>query len=155
MDIWGPFEAAINGPAFDLFNQKEITWKRLSKKLDLHGEGTNTVYDEVTLKCLLRHNAFRAFPIDKDTAAGSLDEQHVIAIFNKKYLRDNGYLNDSGHFAFNSKMDYFVIDGITYQDVGDTQASQSYGDNVLFYLILKRIDTPTGQASFGYPDHSE
>ncbi len=58
MGIWDKFEKVVNGVAFDLFYRKEITWYRMSKNLDPHGEGhSNRSYHPTTLKCLLEYNA--------------------------------------------------------------------------------------------------
>ena len=153
MPIWEKFESAINNRAFDLFNQKTIKWFRSVKSLDPHGEkGKNyQSYQEVELKCLCEYNIFKVWPLDKDSPSGTMDMQNVLIIFNKKYLSDNGWLNSNGYFAFDSGNDYFVLDGIKYLDAGDTQASQSAADNVLFYLILKRDKYETGQQIHNSP----
>lgn len=146
MNPWDKFKSAINDVAFDLFFQKEVIWFRLKKRLDFHGESEADIsYEQVPIKALVENNIYRLRPIDKFTNTGQIDSQFCWLILNKAYLQRNGWLNNDGYFSFNAGRDYFLIDGIRYHDAGDTLASQTDSDNVLFYILLKREEHKTGE----------
>jgi len=150
MSLWDRFEQVINQTAFDLFFQKNITWHRLVKKLDPHGENYENVnYTAVTLKALIDPNVTRERPLQGFSITGQLDGQYCWLILNKKYLNDNGWLTNAGHFDYNLGKDYFEIDNIRYRAHSDSNASQTDSDNVLFYILLKREEYNTGEKVFG------
>lgn len=141
---WQKFKAVINGRAFDFFNQSIVIWHRQTDNLDFHGEGLSSNHVPVNLKCYISYNDFRTWPLDQVSESGSIDMQHMYLILNVEYLRQNGYLNSDGYFAFNNENDYFEHQGIFYDIDGDTQAAEAGDEPVLFYLILKRKEYATG-----------
>lgn len=150
-DFWGKFNGVMNGLAFNLFFQQEITWHRLIEGIDYHGENRAPEYQEIQLKCLVGYNDFRTWPMDRVNESGSIDMQNMYIILNKKYLEEEGYINDNGYFNFSSQKDFFSLKGIYYEDSGDTEVSQSADDNLFFYIILKRKEYETGEKVHGWP----
>jgi hypothetical protein len=143
--MWDKYKAVINGLAQTLFHGDEITWMRLVQGIDYNGEADGYQYEPIQLKCLIGYNDFRTWPIDRASESGTIDTQSMYVILNKKYLLDNGYLNDHGHLAYKPNKDYFVKEGIEYEDSGDTSVAQAGNEPILFYIILKRRESKTGE----------
>lgn len=152
MDVWDKFKPAIDQVAFNLFFNKEVTWNRLVKKLNIHGENDQPTFESVNIKALIEYNVFRIWPIDRFSPSGQMDGQHLCLIINKHYLNLNGWLNAEGNFDFNPGADYFVINGKRYHDAGFTEASQADSEGLLFYLILKRQEYRTGEKIHSEPE---
>lgn len=143
--IWTKFTNVINGLAQDIFHQGNLTWMRLTEGIDQHGESEAFTYQTINLKCLMGYNDFRTWPTDKVTEAGIVDTQSLYVILNKKYLEDNGYLTADFQFAFKPNKDYFIHEGVEYEDSGNTSVAQAADKPLLYYLILKRREARTGE----------
>jgi len=146
--LWNKYKNAINGLAQALFHQEKLIWMRLIENMDVNAEGINKVFEPIELNCLVGYNDFRVWPMDKETASGAIDTQNMYIILNKKYLSDLGYLNEHEYFAFKPGKDYFILRGINYQDSGDTDVAQAAEEPLLFFLILKRMESLTGEPLF-------
>lgn len=149
--FWNPHKKNINKLAHKLFFSEKLTWHRLVSNFDVNGEGSQPVYIQVELKCLIGYNDFRTWPMDRPGESGVIDMQNMYIILNKEYLREEGYLNENDYFALNSQRDYFTLRGIHYEDSGDTDVSQAGSDPLLVYLILKRKEYETGKEVHGWP----
>lgn len=144
---WDMHKNAINDWHEDAF-QEDITWLRNYINRDYHGEDSNHKFDTVNLKGLVTYNFFRSWPIDMATDTGEIDKQSCMAIFNIKWLGDNGYLNQDQQLDINQGDDKFILNGVTYVPSGDSHISQAYDNPLLFFLILKREEVPTGQTRY-------
>lgn len=141
---WQEFSDIMRA-AHDTFEQKTVTWKRLNSGMDRFGEDTqDNLYDTIDLKVQLNYNYMRSWPITQRTETGDLDRESVQLLVNKRYLAENGWINADGYFAYNMGDDYFLINGLKHVPMGDTMVSQAYDDDILFSIILKRDETPTG-----------
>jgi hypothetical protein len=135
---------AVLREAHDILEQKAITWKRNKSGLNRYGEDTANGVDSITLMVQLNYNYVRAWPVTQETETGGLDRQSVQVLVNKDWLNEKGYINGAGRFEYDPERDRFVIDGLVYKALGDTDASQAGDNPILFTFILKREDTPTG-----------
>lgn len=146
---WQVYKNTIN-KAHDSFNQDSITWRRHSRGLQRYGEDTkaNENYDNIVLKCLIAYNIFRTFPMTIETTSGALDAEHIVLMLNKKYLEDLGYLNNEDFFDMDPGKDEFFHRGIKYRAAGETEVAQAGDEPLMFYVVLKREETKTGEAKY-------
>lgn len=140
---WAAFENLIKN-AHDTFNTKIITWIRYPSQLNRYGEDPVSTPTITPLKVLINYNYMRTWPITFTTESGELDRQSLQLLINKDYLRDLGYLNADGYFDYDEANDRFGIDGMVHKAFGDTPISQSKTDDLLFSIVVKREETPTG-----------
>lgn len=140
------FRQAINN-ASDTFNKQLIDWKHLVKKLDYYGDDRagNTSYTTIPLRVLVEYNAWNVLPVDRLNTDGVTDKETIVLIFNKDYLRALGYVDTvNNRFTFDAAYDRFILNGITYKNLGDTPASQGFDDALLEYIICAKDETATG-----------
>ena len=145
---WQLFVTAIND-AGDTFNKMPITWHRFKNFTgpanefmeDVEVDGT---YEDIELLCLFSDNYFHSWPITRKTDNGELDNQNTVAIFNRQYLEDAGYINSEGNFDFNEAMDRFIYNGMVYKSDGFTDMSQAEDQKLLVMLILRKEEVNTG-----------
>lgn len=146
---WQVYKNVIN-KAHDSFNQDSITWHRHSRGLQRYGEDTkaNENYDHITLECLIGYNIFRTWPMTKETTSGALDGENIVLMLNKKYLEDLGYLNSNEFFGMDPGKDKFTHRGINYRAAGETEVAQAGDEPLMFYVVLKREETETGEVKY-------
>lgn len=142
---WQSYKDIIN-KASESFNKDILIWRRFVRSRQRYGEDTQTseVFTDIDLDCLMSYNVFRTWPMTVESKSGALDSESIVAILNKKYLEDNGYLNSDGFFDMNPGKDKFIHQGIEYRSSGETGVSQAGDEAIMFYVILKRQETPTG-----------
>lgn len=140
---WDDFKALMR-EAHDDFETKPILWKRVVSISSEFMEDNTYAPEEIQLQGQTNYNYLRSWPITMQTTSGELDRQTIQVLFNKDYLRELGYINTNNYFEFSPDLDRFIIDGITYKELGDTSASLANGDDILVTLILKREETNTG-----------
>lgn len=140
---WADFRQGINDFHNDVF-QQEIIWKKQIVTKDYHGEDSNQRFVNVPLKGLMKYNDFRSWPLTETTDSGEIDKQSIMVYFNIKYLRDNGYTNTEGNFIFDPAMDRFIVNGVKYKAMGDSQSAQAKDQPLLIFIVLKREDIGSG-----------
>lgn len=140
---WAKYESVMNEWQEDAF-QQPIVWKRLINAISPHGEDDNETFDTLEVLGLIQYNNFRAWPITQATDTGEIDKESCMVFLNIKYLRDLGYTNQNDQFEFDPAMDRFLINGVTYKAMGDSQVSQAHNKPLFLFIILKREETPTG-----------
>lgn len=144
---WGLFKEAIND-ASDTFNNTLVTWRRWAYGVDPFMEAETGSYSDVEIEALFSDNYFHSWPITYTTTNGELDRENTVIILNTQYLSDNGYLNSEGNFNFKADKDRFIYKGIVYKCHGWIDMAQageaSNSQKLLFMIILKREETPTG-----------
>lgn len=118
--------------------RQSIIWAHHLDQLRPFGEDSYPGYYIRPIEALCYYNAFRNWPINRETTNGELDEENLSVIVSKSYLESNGYLNNDGYFDFDWASDRFVINGIVYKPSGDTQISQAKDEAIAFLIILKR-----------------
>ena len=141
---WALYKDTIN-EASDTFNKKPVTWRKTIYKLDRFGEDGDRQYDDIILEGLFLNNYFRSWPLTKTMDTGELDKESTVLILNQKYLKDNGYLNSKDFFQFSPGDDRFIVDGEFYKAFGDVKISQANDEELLYIIVLKREETPTGE----------
>lgn len=143
---WASFRQAINA-ASDTFNNELIEWKHLTKKLDYFGDDRpgNVEFETISLLALIQYNAWNVLPTDRINADGVTDRESIVIILNKDYLRGLDYLDANGNFKFNPDHDRFVVKGVIYKNMGDTQTAQAYDDTLLQYIIALKDELETGK----------
>lgn len=142
---WKNFQDLIGSDAHDTFFQKVITWKRTLSTLDRFSEDNKDgTTGEINLTVLLNYNYMRTWPITFASESGELDRQSIQMLISKSYLEELGYINTNGYFEYNPDLDRFIIDGLVHKPMGDTPISQASDGDLLFGIILKREETPTG-----------
>lgn len=146
---WQRYKNIIN-KVHDDFNQKIAIWHRFTRRLPRYGEDSmgSASYTDIELKVLISFNAYRVWPLTKETPAGLIDQESLIMILNIEYLRENGYLNEAGFFNMDPGMDRFTISGVKYKPTGETEVSQAGDEALLFYMVLARDKVETGQDRF-------
>lgn len=141
---WDMHNNAINDYHYDTF-QDDLIWVRNIITTSKHGEDNNIRGSETILKCLVYYNVFRTWPIDQPTDTGEIDKQSCMVYLNKKWLKENNYLNSDDNLEFDQVQDRFILNGIKYQSTGDSDISQAHNNPLLFFLILKREEVNTGE----------
>lgn len=136
---WSTYQTLIGDDAFDSFFQQDITWRRAQDFIDSDGEDEiGREFTDVVLKCLADYNDFRTWPITRHTESGEIDKQTVVILFSIKNLESLGFMNSNGNFDYSSSEDLFVLDGITYKPMGDTNTAQAQDIPLLVQLVLER-----------------
>lgn len=137
-DTWAKFEEIISDFMDNDVGKQEIIW---AKKIEIPSSfGEDDVHDYAfnKLEVLCNYNAFRNWPINKETNSGELDQENLCILVSKRYLETNNFLNEGGYFDYNWAEDRFILHGIVYKPSGDTEISQTNNHNILFQVILKR-----------------
>lgn len=136
--VWDRFDRIINNFVDNDVGKQKIVWAKKIDLLNTYGEDSGNKYVYRELEVLCNYNAFRNWPINKDTTSGELDQENLCVILSKNYLEKRGYINQEGYFDFNWSEDRFILHGRLYKPSGDTEISQSRESNLLFQIILKR-----------------
>lgn len=136
--VWDRFDRIINSFVDNDVGKQKIVWANKISGINSYGEDSGAKYVYRELEVLCNYNAFRNWPMNKDTLSGELDQENLCIIITKNYLEKLGYINKNGYFDFNWSEDRFILHGIVYKPSGDTEISQSRGSNLLFQVILKR-----------------
>ena len=146
---WNVYKNIIN-KAHLSFNQDTITWRRFirSNKRYQEDNASNETYTEIALEVLIQYNIFRTWPMSDEGQGGQLDQESIVLMLNKSYLNDLGYLNEHGFFAMDPGKDEFVHQGIKYRAAGETQIAQAGDDPLLFYIVLSREESRTGDNKY-------
>lgn len=140
--VWNKYKNIVSKFLDNDAGRQKIIWAHYPNQLIPFGEDSKPNYLLRVIEALCYYNAFRNWPINRDTVTGELDEENLSIIISSKYLKDHGYLNSHGYFDFNWSSDRFVINGIVYKPAGDTQVAQAKDEALAFLVILKRdIDT--------------
>ena len=145
---WEKYIKSINDWQEDAF-QQTLLWKKFITFQNKHGEGNKAIFEDIELKGLFHYNYFRAWPVTQATTTGEIDKESCLLYLNKKYLKDNGYINNTETLNFDPAMDRFILDGITYKSSGESQAGQAYDSTLFYFLILKREENNTGENRYG------
>jgi len=124
--------------------QQAVTWKHVSINLPRYNEGEVKTYADRTLLCVVSYNAFRTWPMGAETDSGVIDKEYCHLLINHDYLTANGWLTTNKTLAHNPNSDYFVVNGLEYESMGDTPISQNKTIPLYTIVILKRKTTPTG-----------
>ena len=141
---WDEFKSIIND-AHDTFFQDTLVWYKSKGALDVHGEDMlNERFTIINLKCLFSYNYFRTWPVTQTSETGQLDRESLVVLLNKSYLNSLGYINDNGNFIFNPGLDRFLIRGVKYKAMGQTDLSQAYDTPLLFQIIMQKEEFLTG-----------
>jgi hypothetical protein len=121
-----------------------VIWRTPSIDLDRYGEDTKPSYESRTLLALVAYNAFRVWPIGKETSPGVVDGQYCYLLLNNQYLAENSWLTVNKNFIAKPNEDLFTINGLEYQSMGDTPVSQNNNNPLYSIIVLERKTTPTG-----------
>lgn len=145
------FNRIINNFVDNDVGKQKIVWASKVNGINSFGEDSGAKYLYRELEVLCNYNAFRNWPINKDTISGELDQENLCIIVTKNYLEKRGYINQNGYFDFNWSEDRFILHGIVYKPSGDTEISQARSSNILFQIILKRDLDSTSNLDMIYP----
>lgn len=144
---WAMHIDVVNTFHEDAF-QEEILWMRTATNRSYHGEDNNHREEGIPLKTLVMYNYFRSWPIDQATDSGEIDKQSCMAMFNLKWLGEQGHLNEFGQFDINQGDDKFILNGLVYVPSGDSQISQAKDNPLMTFIVLKREEIPTGNTRY-------
>ena len=146
---WQAFRNVVD-LASESFNQDIVTWRRHTRGFQRYGEDTvaNENYTDVSLNALIAFNIFRLWPMSKETVGGVLDGENIVMMLNKKYLEDLGHLNADGFFDMDPGKDIFFHRGLEYRASGETEVAQAGDIALMFYVVLGREETKTGNAKY-------
>lgn len=146
---WQAYRDVIN-LASESFNQDIITWHRFTRGFQRYGEDTTSDdhHTEIPLNCLIAYNIFRTWPMTEGNVGGELDKENIVVLLNKDYLEGLGYLNAFGMFAMDPGKDLFTHRGKEYRASGETEVSQAGDEPLMFYIVMKREETPTGSDKY-------
>lgn len=144
---WASYRNIIN-QASEGFNKDQITWHRFIRNLPRYGEEGSDRYEDIVLNCLISYNIFRTWPMTKETTSGSIDKENIVVIINKDYLSNLGYLNTNGFLQMDPGKDTFIHRGIKYRAAGETEVSQAGDDPLMFYIVLSREQSNTGDNKY-------
>lgn len=136
--IWEKYKRIISTFLDRDAAKQSILWAHHPSQLMPFGEDSYPGYYIRPIEALCYYNAFRNWPINRETTNGELDEENLSIIISKSYIESKGYLNNEGYFDFDWSLDRFVINGIVYKPSGDTQIAQAKDEALAFLIILKR-----------------
>jgi len=141
-----PVEWAAFSETLDAFNievgQQQVGWKHITVNLPRYGEGELPTYEQRSISCIVSYNAFRVWPIEKETSAGSLDKEYCHLLLNNNYLNTEGWVNIQNYFEYDPR-DIFTVNGKEHEVAGVTPVSQGRADPLYTILVLKRKTTNT------------
>lgn len=140
---WAEYEEVINNWQTDAFQQTIFLRKHVTIR-DYDGEDHNQRFEDIPLKGLLQYNYFRAWPVNAIKDSGEIDKESMVVFFNIKYLKDNNLADANGQFLFDRGYDRFVLNGLVYKAMGDTQVAQSSTNPLFVFIVLKREELDTG-----------
>ena len=137
---WDRYKRQIKGFLDIDAGRQTIIWARHLDQMLSHGEDTQEAYFKISIEGLCFYNAFRNWPMNKDTKTGSLDEENLSILISVDYIQnlEEGKYFVNGYWDFNWQQDRFVINGLVYRPSGDTQVSQAKDEALVFMIILKR-----------------
>lgn len=140
---WDAMASIIEGSGF--FN-KPVIWKRCITEINRYGEDQSSAdyAPDITIHTLANYNYMRSWPITVTTESGEIDRQSTQLLFLKKEFVDLDLMND-GYPKIDPARDRFIIDGLVHKAVGDTFVSQAGTYDIIFSLVVKREETPTGE----------
>ncbi len=142
-DAFDAFQSVMDN-AFASFAQKQIIWARKGVTLNRFNEDTEVPPTNIYLPALLNYNYMRTWPSTSQTESGENDGQSMQVLLYKKYLVENNYITPQGYLDFDPGYDFFIIDGLKYKPSGDTSVSQMHDNDLLYSVILHRINPQTG-----------
>lgn len=146
---WDNYKKVINKGS-ETFGQVVVTWKKSKGGLDRNGEDNSTErFDNISLTILAEYNKNRIWPTTFYTETGELDKESEVLLFNLKYLKDLGYVNNDGNFIFEPSTDRIVHKGVTYKCSGVTNLAQAADEDLLVQLILQREVIASQQSTHG------
>jgi len=141
-----PIEWATFSDTLDAFNlevgTQQVGWSHITVNLPRYGEGEAPTTEQRNIYCIVSYNAFRVWPIEKETSAGSLDKEYCHLLLNNNYLASEGWLNNQKFFEYDPR-DTFTVNGKEHEVAGITPVSQDKGDPLYTILVLKRKTTNT------------
>jgi len=76
--------------------------------------------------------------------AGAIDKEYCYLLLNNAYLTANSWLNSNKVLDYTKGQDIFLVNGLEYEDSGDTPAAQDKTTPLYSILILKRKTSDTG-----------
>lgn len=135
---WDRYKGIINNFLDVDAGRQKLIWAKAVDQLLTHGEDSTPKYFKKEIEALCYYNAFRNWPINRNTVTGELDDENLSIMVSGRYLGEKGYLNDKGYWEFDWTMDRFEINGIVYRPTGDTQVAQAKDEALIFLVILKR-----------------
>lgn len=141
---WDKHIDAINEFHEDAF-QQDVVLKRYFVIDDPDGEDYNQRSEDVNLKGLIQYNYFRSWPMTQSTESGELDKESILLYLNIGYLESISMVDSNKNLLFDPGHDRFIINGLVYKAMGDSQAAQAKDNPLLIFIILKREETNTGQ----------
>jgi len=146
---WDAYNAALDEWQQDAFQQK-IIWVKNNGIIDPNGEGPGSSKTQIEIKGLIQSNYFRSWPVTSTNAAGEIDKQSILFYLNINYLITNGWANaQDRQFKFDPGYDRFIVNGLEYKALGESQAGQANDKPIFVFVILKREETNTGETKYG------
>jgi len=143
---WDQFANDLKAFNDEVANQ-EVTWKVPIIKLPRFNEDPTPTYESRSLRCLVSYNAFRVWPMDRETEPGAVDKQYLYLLLNHQYLADNGWLTANKNFDFNPNQDIFIVNGMEHTSSGDTPVSAEKSFPLYSIVVLERKTTATSSKS--------
>lgn len=137
--VWSRYGSIITEFIDNDAGKQTIIWKRAITQPQLFGEDNKgKFYPDLEIDVLLAYNFFRAWPINKATTSGELDNQNCVIWVSLERLKKLEMLNEEGYPLIDYALDRFVIKGKVYKSSGDTEVAQAKDKSLLFTIILKR-----------------
>lgn len=137
--VWARYGSIITEFIDNDAGKQTIIWKRAITQPQLFGEDNKgKFYPDLEIDVLLAYNFFRAWPINKATTSGELDNQNCVIWVSLERLKKLDMLNEGGYPLIDYALDRFVIKGKVYKSSGDTDVAQAKDKSLLFTIILKR-----------------
>lgn len=140
---WANYKEIINNFHNDAF-QQEITWVKCINWISEFSEDDSIQTQDITIKGLVNYNDYRSWPVTVPSITGDIDAQSCLLYLNIQYLIDNNLVTAGNHFKFDPGRDKFIINGMKYKAMGESQTAQASNEPLLQFIILKREETLTG-----------
>lgn len=138
---WDNYKNIINDFIDNDAGRQKFLWLRKINQPSPFGEDSPVFYEPIQLEGLFQYNFIKAWPNQLMRISGEIDEGNQVLYISSRLLGEHGFLNEYGYWDYNWSEDRFILNGKILKPSGDTQVAQAKDEPLLFYVILKRLET--------------
>lgn len=138
---WDRYKNIINDFIDNDAGRQKFLWLRKINQPSPFGEDSPVFYEPIQLEGLFQYNFIKAWPNQLMRVSEEIDEGNQVLYLSSRLLREHGFLNEYGYWDYNWSEDRFILNGKILKPSGDTQVAQAKDEPLLFYVILKRLET--------------
>lgn len=138
---WDNYKNIINDFIDNDAGRQKFLWLKKINQPSPFGEDSPVFYEPIQLEGLFQYNFIKAWPNQLLRISEEIDEGNQVLYISSRLLGEHGFLNEYGYWDYNWSEDRFILNGKILKPSGDTQVAQAKDEPLLFYVILKRLET--------------